>query len=123
MNRKSSPFVERVNLNDLTMNLIKLELVGYDNKSKPVPMKSEVYINEAFLLGVSKNAKKLADNKYEFCYEAHLTDNRDFDISEECFNRIVGREMDIPEGPEIYSGKERPKRPEINPGHPIKQMF
>lgn len=105
------------------MNLIKLELVGYDYKSKPVPSKSEVYINEAFLLAVSKNAIKLTDNEYGFCYEAHFTDNRNFHISEECFNRIVGREKELPEGPEIYSGKERPKRPEINPGHPIKQLF
>lgn len=105
------------------MNLIKLELVGYDYKSKPVPMKSEVYLNEAFLLGVSKNAKKLADNEYGFCYEAHFTDNRNFYITEECFNRIVGRDMDMPEGPEIYSAEERPKKPEVNPGHPIKQLF
>lgn len=105
------------------MDLIKLELVSYNHGLKPVPMKSEVYINEAFLIGVSKNAKKLADDKYEFCYEAHLSGNRDFDISEECFNRIVGGEMEIPEGPEIYSTEDRPKRPDINIGHPIKPLF
>ena len=103
--------------------MIKLELVDYDYRLIPTPLKDETYINEAFLLGVSKNAMELAKDVYEFTYTVHLTDNRNFDISEECFNRIVGREMDIPEGPEIYSAKERPKKPKINPGHPIKQMF
>lgn len=103
--------------------MIKLELVNYNYGSGLVPMKWEAYINEAFLLGVSKSSKKLADDKYEFCYEAYLANGRDFYISEECFNRIVGREKELPEGPEIYSAKERPKKPEINPGHPIKQLF
>lgn len=105
------------------MNLIKLELVDYDYRLKPIPLKGETYINEAFLLGVSKNAIELAKDAYEFTYTVHLVGHKDVSISEECFNRIIGREMDIPEGPEIYSAKERPKRPEINPGHPIKQLF
>ena len=105
------------------MNLIKLELVDYDYRLKPIPLKDETYINEAFLLGVSKNAIELAKDAYEFTYTVHLVGHKDVSISEECFNRIVGQEMDIPEGPEIYSGKERPKKPEINPGHPIKQLF
>lgn len=107
----------------MTMNLIKLELVDYDYRLKPIPMKDETYINEAFLLGVSKNAMELAKDVYEFTYTIHLAGHEDVSISEECFNRIIGRETDLPEGPEIYSGKERPKKPENSPNLRLNKFF
>ena len=105
------------------MNLIQIEQVNYGHNYEVVPEKGETYINPDYILYVEKRYKSLGEEKGVYIYIVSMKGGCDFHVSEECFNRIVGREMDIPEGPEIYSATDRPKKPEINPGHPIKQMF
>ena len=105
------------------MNLIKLEQVSYGLDYETIPEKGYIYINPNLITYVEKIHRRLSDKNETYVYVVRMNGGREIHISEECFNRIVGREMELPEGPEIYSSKERPKKPEINPGHPIIQMF
>jgi len=105
------------------MNLIKLEQVNYGFDYETIPEKGDIYINPNLITYVEKRHKRLSDTNEAYVYVVRMNGGCDIHISEECFNRIIGGEMELPEGPEIYSAEERPKKPGINPGHPIKQMF
>lgn len=105
------------------MRLIKIEEIAYEFNYRTTPHKGESYINPEFISCVEKRHKRLGENKDAYAYIIHMSDGCEFHISKECYELITGQ---LPRGEcpvEPVIDGERPKKPDVNPGHPIKQMF
>ena len=105
------------------MNLIKIEQVNYGHNYEVVPEKGETYINPNYILYVEKRYKRLGEEKGVYIYIVSMKGGCDFHVSEECFNRIVGKEIELPEGPEVSPNKEKPKKPENSPNLRLNKFF
>lgn len=105
------------------MNLIKIEEIDYGFDYETTPSKGESYINPEFITCVEKRHKRLGEGKDAYVHIIHMSKGYDFHVSKECYERITGQfaRGGCPVKPVIEG--ERPKKPEVNPGQPIKQMF
>ena len=102
------------------MEMIRLELVKLDESHEPEPDENEVYVNEAFLCMVSKDVKNTSAVHKRIHYVAYLADGQSFFITEECYNSIIGKIIELPPVPDVVSRCARPERPEINIGELFK---
>lgn len=86
MNRSSSPVVERENLNDLTMNLIKIERVHYLSGKEEVREGLVLYVNPDDIQSIS-GEKSLRGDFME--YELTMKNRTSYRISEACAMNIL----------------------------------
>ena len=96
------------------MKLIKLELAEFNERCEPVSAGSETYVREDCLFRVCKEIKKTSEIHRRVFYVAYLTDGQSFNITEKCYNGIIGKEKEIPEGLEIKPTVDRSGRSKYN---------
>lgn len=104
------------------MSLIKIERMYYSQKGEYLPVEGEFYINPDEIRSVSMESSIVNKGIH---YEVTLKGGKIYFISEACFKNILRLNNGTATlgSPDEIVKAERPKKPEINPGHPIKQMF
>lgn len=106
------------------MELIEFEKVHYGDNLEEIPHRGKVFCNPDNILMLETARRRGRDGKEATVFVVRLRGGDWFNVSERCFNRIVGKEeMKLPPGPDIYPEGDRTERPDINYWEPFKMLL